>query len=45
MEYNMENYLKQIVEDYEELVFVKLQPVSIPFLEEDCSLADARTST
>ena len=48
MEYNMELYLKQIVEDYEELASelqgktVKLGTVSTPFLDEDCSQADAR---
>ena len=48
MEYNMECYLKQIVDDYEELATeltgkpVKLGNVPTPFLEEDCSQADAR---
>ena len=48
MEYNMECYLKQIVDDYEELATeltgkpVKLGNVPTPFLEEDCSHADAR---
>ena len=48
MEYNMECYLKQIVDDYEELASeltdqrVKLKEVTTPFLDEDCSRADAR---
>ncbi len=48
MEYNMENYLRQIVEDYEELATelmgtpIVLGKVPTPFLEEDCSQADAR---
>ena len=48
MEYDMECYLKQIVDDYEELATeltgktVKLGRVKTPFLEEDCSQADAR---
>ena len=49
MEYNMEMYLKQIVEDYEELAseltgrnVVLKDNVMTPFIEEDCSRADAR---
>ena len=48
MEYNMECYLRQIVEDYEELAMeltgktVKLGHAKTPFIEEDCSQADAR---
>ena len=45
---HMEAYLKQIVDDYEELATeltgrpVKLKEVATPFLDEDCSRADAR---
>ena len=46
--YNMESYLSQIVSDYEDIASdisgsqVELKTVATPFLEEDCSLAEAR---